>query len=501
MDKLKVIELFAGVGTQAQALKNIGVDCEIVATSDIDKYANETYIQIHGPVTQLNDICKIERLPVADLWTYSFPCQDISIAGLRRGLVKGETRSGLLYEVGRLLDVAADNNELPKYLLMENVKNLVGEKFKPVFDQWVSFLEELGYKSYWKVLNARNYGIPQNRERIFCVSILGDHEPFVFPEPQELKLKLKDMLEEEVAPKYYLSDKIQERFVFRKQGSNIVGTTAPDRKIGQRDIVYGTDGVMGALTATDYKQPKQIIEFEMPNGKKAEFDDSIEEPTVFKEVRTELGKQMRRQARLEGKGDTTPRNKDCKKFIPQNNGLANCLTTTIGSEQIVLIPGTIIFTPNGVNGYQKYVVEGDLQIDCSQTFNEESLTDDTTTEEVDTSKYPMTRTEYKEGHLQIIGDIVQSHESSGRCYRKEGISPTLTTGCGSVVKLFEGTEKSYKIRKLTPRECWRLMGWTDEQFDRIHGMSDGQLYKMAGNAIVIQVLEAIFREMFKDRLQ
>ena len=135
-------------------------------------------------------------MPEADIWTYSFPCQDISIAGLRRGLVKGETRSGLLYEVGRLLDVAADNNELPKYLLMENVKNLVGEKFKPVFDQWVSFLEELGYKSYWKVLNARNYGIPQNRERVFTVSIRSDiKKEFKFPEPFPLKVFLKDLLD------------------------------------------------------------------------------------------------------------------------------------------------------------------------------------------------------------------------------------------------------------------------------------------------------------------
>ncbi|MDY5928493.1 MAG: DNA (cytosine-5-)-methyltransferase, partial [Candidatus Onthovivens sp.] len=124
---------------------------------------------LHGDSTpNLGDICKIERLPKADLWTYSFPCQDVSVAGKLAGLGEG-TRSGLLYQVERLLNVAKDEDTLPKYLLLENVKNLVSKRFKEHFDKWLEYLESLGYKNYWKVLNAKDYGIPQNRERVFCI--------------------------------------------------------------------------------------------------------------------------------------------------------------------------------------------------------------------------------------------------------------------------------------------------------------------------------------------
>jgi DNA (cytosine-5)-methyltransferase 1 len=195
-----------GVGSQTQALKNLNIEHEVVAISEIDKYAIETYKQLHGEVNNLGDISKIQRLPKADLWTYSFPCQDLSLAGKLKGIKQG-TRSGLLLEVERLLDVAAFMGELPKYLLLENVRNLVSKRFKPDFDNWLHKLETLGYTNYWQVLNAKDYGIPQNRERVFCVSILGN-EYFEFPKKQELKLRLKDLLEDEVDKKYYLSEKM-----------------------------------------------------------------------------------------------------------------------------------------------------------------------------------------------------------------------------------------------------------------------------------------------------
>src|SRR5574344_3130446 len=180
---IKIIELFAGIGSQTQALKNIGVDHEVVVVSDNDKYADQSYRELHNPnVVNLGDITKIEELPNADLWTYSFPCQDISVAGKGAGIKEG-TRSGLLFEVERLLRVASEKGTLPKYLLLENVTNLVSKKFKADFDKWLDFLAELGYTNYWKVLNAKDYGIPQNRERVFCVSIRGNHKPFVFPKP------------------------------------------------------------------------------------------------------------------------------------------------------------------------------------------------------------------------------------------------------------------------------------------------------------------------------
>ena len=176
--KIRVFEAFAGYGSQSIALRNLGIPHEVVAISEIDKYAIQAYEAIHGKVNNLGDVSKIkvEDIPEHDLFTYSFPCQDISVAGNTKGIIEGETRSGLLYECKRIIE-----HRRPKYLLLENVKNLVGKKFKGQFDEWLKYLEGLGYTNYWKVVNAKDCGVPQNRERVFVVSILGEHKPYEFP--------------------------------------------------------------------------------------------------------------------------------------------------------------------------------------------------------------------------------------------------------------------------------------------------------------------------------
>ena len=143
---LRVFEAFAGYGSQSIALRNLGIEYEVVAISEIDKYAIKAYEAIHGPTNNLGDICKIDPsdIPGHDLFTYSFPCQDLSVAGKQAGLGKG-TRSGLLYECEKIIEA-----KKPKYLLLENVKNLVGKKFKPEFDKWLEYLEGLGYTNYWQ---------------------------------------------------------------------------------------------------------------------------------------------------------------------------------------------------------------------------------------------------------------------------------------------------------------------------------------------------------------
>ena len=148
MSKLRVFEAFSGYGSQSMALRNIGVDYEVVAISEIDKYAIQAYEAIHGKVNNLGNISKIEvkDIPDHDLLTYSFPCTDISIAGLKKGLEEGKTRSGLLWECKKIIE-----NKKPKYLLMENVKNLLSKKFKPDFNKWCEWLEKQGYKNYYKV--------------------------------------------------------------------------------------------------------------------------------------------------------------------------------------------------------------------------------------------------------------------------------------------------------------------------------------------------------------
>lgn len=217
---LTVNELFAGIGAFRKALIRLGIPHEVVGISEIDKYAIKSYNAIYGETRNYGDISKVERLDYADLWTYGFPCQDISLAGQLKGIVKGETRSGLLYEVQRLLAQAQSDDALPKYLIMENVKNLVGKKFRPDFEGWLKWLDELGYNNYWKVLNAVDYGIPQNRERVFCISIRKDIDTgYTFPSPIESDTVLMDKLEpvEDIDEKYFLSSECVKRRFTKNQ--------------------------------------------------------------------------------------------------------------------------------------------------------------------------------------------------------------------------------------------------------------------------------------------
>lgn len=213
---LRVFEAFAGYGSQAMALERIkkydpNFEFEVVGISEIDKYALQAYEAVHGHCPNYGDISKVDwdNVPDFDLFTYSFPCTDISNAGLQKGLEEGSgTRSGLLWECRNAILA-----KKPKYLLMENVKALVGKKFKPEFEKWLAELAEYGYSSHYQVLNAKDFGVPQNRERVFCVSILGENVPYEFPEPFELDHRLKDVLEPKVDDKFVLSDKSIEGFL------------------------------------------------------------------------------------------------------------------------------------------------------------------------------------------------------------------------------------------------------------------------------------------------
>ena len=209
-NKVRLIELFAGVGSQAMAMKRLGVDFEHYRVVEFDKYPVASYNAIHGTNFEPMDITKIRGvdLGIVDverftyLLTYSFPCQDLSVAGKGRGMTKGSgTRSGLLWEVERLLN---EVENLPQILLMENVPQVHGKKNIDDFQDWIDFLESKGYTNFWQDLNAKNYGVAQNRNRTFMVSILG-HAKYTFPEPIELNKVMKDYLEDEVDEKYYVN--------------------------------------------------------------------------------------------------------------------------------------------------------------------------------------------------------------------------------------------------------------------------------------------------------
>lgn len=375
----RLLELCAGYGSQALALKNLGIDV-YSEIAEFDKYASQAYNQIHGETKNYGDIYTIDetKLPYFDMITYSTPCQDFSVAGKGKGGDKGSgTRSSLLWECERIIRAVK-----PKYLLMENVKNLLSEKHRHNFNEWFKVLEGMGYTNYYKVLNAKDYGIPQNRERIFCVSILGGDQ-YLFPNPIPLDKRLKDMFEPCVDEKYYLgADKVEEL------------TTQIKEKEVSNTIRCGGGGSLDGKHTWDI----------------------VVEPFIADDTQGFDGVRY-----------------------------YNNYSPTLRSER------------SGLKILEPKVIQ--------------------------------------------IGNIVSTgnwdNPQRGRIYSYEGCSPALNCvgGGGLEPKILEENIKNYRIRKLTARECFRLMGVKDEQFDRLHGISNSQLYKLAGNSIVVDVLEAIFRNL------
>jgi DNA (cytosine-5)-methyltransferase 1 len=222
--EIRVFTAFSGYDSQCMALDrlhqhNPDFTYELVGWAEIDKYA----IQAHNAVypqwadRNLGDMTKIDwsKVEPIDLLTYSTPCQSISNAGLQHGFTEGSgTRSSIIWNVRDAVKALH-----PKYLMLENVKAMVEEKFLPMFNLWRTELVRLGYDNYAPVLNAKDYGIPQNRERIFMVSILDPNKAFYWPEPFKLEKRLKDVLEQNVDEKYYLSDKLV-NYVFSNGGVN-----------------------------------------------------------------------------------------------------------------------------------------------------------------------------------------------------------------------------------------------------------------------------------------
>ena len=219
---IRLIELFAGYGSQAMALERIGAKFEHYRVVEFDKYAIASYNAVHETNFPTMDITKVhaEDLNICDteaftyLLTYSFPCTDLSVAGKQAGMKKGSgTRSGLLWEVERILkEIRDDGGELPQILFMENVPQVHADANMVDFQNWIDFLTSLGYVSYWQDLNAKNYGVAQNRERCFMFSFLGEYN-YHFPRPIPLKERLKDYLEDDVDEKYYINNEKAEKLI------------------------------------------------------------------------------------------------------------------------------------------------------------------------------------------------------------------------------------------------------------------------------------------------
>ena len=558
---LRLIELFAGIGSQTQALTNIGVPHTVVGISEIDKYAIQSYKAMHGEVTNFGDIREIKSLPDADLWTYSFPCQDISVAGKGAGIKEG-TRSGLLFEVERLLITASEKGNLPKYLLLENVKNLVSKKFKADFDRWLYFLSSLGYTNYWQIMNAKDYGIPQNRERVFCVSIRGEHKPFKFPEKRELKLRLRDMIDEGVDEKYYLKESTIR---------SIVNSSFNSR----RDSIRKGDDVAYTILARDFKGPQCVQVGEVVGGKWDKMHDISRRvyepdgisPTVHCQQggNTELkiaenfvlggGEEDPVIVAMRGRNPDNPSDRTKGAPLEQRleaneQGLCNSLTTVQkdnlvmekkrGSKEYVArrykefieekgyIPEMFVAynkqevadiaptitgqcsCPSGSSAVLKLETD-DVKVLAPNNWGHKAGDGTATRERRETDIVPalqanagQTQQSYlkikvatKQGYEKAEeGDYVNITFPSSKTKRGrvgKGIAQTLTCGDGNAI-----VTENVRIRKLTPRECLRLMGWNDEQIDKIAAVnvSATQQYRQAGNGIVVQVLEFIFKALF-----
>ncbi len=423
---IRLIELFAGIGSQAKALKNIDANFETYKVVEYDSNAIKSYNAIHNTdfvvqdITKINssDLCIVDTNKYEYIMTYSFPCQDLSLAGNQKGMGKGNsTRSGLLWEVERLLKGCV---ELPQILLMENVPQVVGKANFKDFREWEIFLEGLGYSNYFKLLNAKDYGIPQNRNRCYMVSVLGNYY-YEFPSKIKLKLRLKDMLEDEVDEKYYIN--------------------------ADYDLI-NSENQAGNLKGGKWDKINESC--------RRFYDIEKIAPTIH----------------TMGGGNTEPK-------------IATRLSKTLEKNSIE--DGDFI---DSYNQIIRKGISGTITTRVSESNNTFVAVPE------------KTKRGYAEAHVGDGVYIDRPHQK--REVVQKGMIQTIKTSGDDVGVVVKGNyspsghiDSNLRIRKLTPKECWRLMGFSDEDFEKASKVnSNSQLYKQAGNSIVVNVLEEIFKMLF-----
>ena len=435
MEKIKVFTMFSGYGSQEMALKRAGIPYEVVAICEWDKYASTAHKAVHGDILNFGDITKVNpcEVPDHDLATYSFPCTDVSVAGEQKGLEVG-TRSGLLWECEKII-----REKLPKYLLCENVKNLVGKKHIGGFVHWCRILESLGYSNYWEIMNAKDHGVPQNRERFFMVSIRGEHKPYIFPDEEKLDIRLKHILEDEVDEKYYLSDKAIQGFLKHKARHDEKGTGFSWKPKTANDIA-NCIRANSALCPTDNTITVGIRQ----TGRNPEKPTSRESGLPTEQMIESNGQEV-----------------------------ANCITTVQKDSMVGIIKaGNVNPSGNGMNG---------------NVYHEDGLAPTITINKGEGPK------------------IIQKCRGFNKGGEHE-ISTAITANSWQENNFVNDT---IRIRKLTPKEAFRLMDVSDEDFEKIRtalieehyngkDKANSQLYKMAGNSIVVNCMVKIFTNLFKE---
>lgn len=598
---LKYLSLFSGIGAPEKALKNLGIEYELIGFSEIDKYAIKSYCAIHNVSEELNlgDITKIDikSLPKdIDFITHGSPCTDISLAGKEAGADKGSgTRSSLMWN-----SVEIFKHCKPKIILWENVKNLLSKKHKHNFDAYIEDLNNLGYVSYYKVLNAKDFGIPQNRERVFTISIRNDiNKEFKFPEPFDNGIRLKDLLEKEVDEKYYINTEKAEKLIQEFKSTNKKTLNINPSSKGMNGVVRN-DEIASTVTTNKGEGQKVVIPCITPdrlnkrqNGRRFKTNDEpmftltaqdrhgiLEgDVKILRNVRTEYGKQIRKDYE---NGNIEEKRSNMTMLEPRKDDITNTITT-VTKDNLLLETNTLNF----IGGIGDKDIVGDNKslsrnypqgnrvydannIACSQTANGGGIGGKTGLYLVGNldGKYEQSNRVYSEegiaptimsnsrktctgGYnspkIMQIGMLdIKGNEQIRRVYSEEGISPTLNTMQGGntqpkvMYKVRQATKQGYaiaeegdsinleqpnsttrrgrvgnkiantltcscnqavvneyRIRKLTPLECYRLMGFDDEDFYKASALnSNSQLYKQAGNSICVNVLEEIFKNLF-----
>lgn len=511
--KIRLIELFAGVGSQAMALRDMGADFEYYRISEWEVNANRSYKAIHNPNDNMDYSKKFEkfkwlaralyeygisvdgktRLTLKEIrnrgekWckqiynefranhnlgsivnarsldlsisntdkfyyiiTYSFPCQDLSAAGKRKGMAKGSgTRSGLLWEVERLLN---ECEELPQVLLMENVPQVHSRENIPDFQKWIDFLAGKGYSNYWQDLNAKDYGVAQNRERCFMVSLRGEWN-YKFPQPLPLKRRIKDYLEDEVDEKYYINNEKAQKLIqtlIENGALDRFSDFEMERNFNQRGKVHGEESICRTIFGGGHtgNEPKVFVDLSLNNPNKKTLSNCI-----------------------------TARDRGISNQQSVGNGVMEIKERRLGN--------IYDFDDGNYAGnvYDEEMLSPTIQ--AHQGGNQQSMIvamrgRNPSNSSIRTAGGP---TEQKlEPNSLGICNTLTSVQKDNMVLEIEDQTPLKNCQC--------------RIRKLTPLECWRLMGFSDEDFRKAEGVnSNTQLYKQAGNSLVKIVMMAILSQL------
>lgn len=514
-NKLNMLSLFSGIGAFEKALVNIGIDFQLVNYCEVDKYASKAYAAIHNVDDNLNlgDITKIEidKLPKGiDIITHGSPCQDFSVAGKGRGGEQGSgTRSSLMWNTVEII-----KHTLPKYVVWENVKNIISKKHVHNFNKYIDILKDLGYTSYYKVLNSKDYGVPQNRERVYCISILGDHKPFIFPDPIKLELRLKDILVNKVDQKYYIKDEIShpllEKIVIKECNNNklnMVGRV----NIGSYDMsnrVYSSENIFPTVTSGE-PRPKILCNMNpSENGMNGNIYNAEEISPTITTNKGEGPKVCYKvneddTIRIGGRWDTDTRTRQAG-GIYDTEGISPTIAARCGGgvgPYIKTENNNIITVGNYIpSGHDASRIVSETGIAPTVKENHGTVTavlyEENNESEVCYKVKQATKTGYDIAQEGDSIDLSYANQNTRRGRVGKQICNTLDTGANKNVV------QNYKIRKLIPLECWRLQGFSDSDFEKAKAVptSNTQLYKMAGNSITVNVLEAIFENLLNDNM-